>query len=201
MGGSGSGRQAGYQAPQCHQYCAIDLAWLRRKKLLRPGLCVDLNWKVRGEPSGMITLTVAAKGVLLRYRTRTKGEEWRNIEEPIAFCWTGTAYKGRRAWFQCPGCGRRCRILYGGSLFRCRRCHGLKFESQYESAYSRGTSRACALRRRLGHTGDLDEPFPAKPKGMHWKTYRRLEALDDDLQRRWAGDLITWMSQRIPRRV
>jgi hypothetical protein len=99
---------------------------------------------------------------------------------------------GRRAWFQCPGCQSRCRILYGGSLFRCRRCQGLKYETQYEPSFSRGTSRAHGLRRRLGQTGGIDEPFPPKPKGMHWKTYRRLEALDEDLQSRWAAGMMAW---------
>ena len=30
------------------------------------------------------------------------------------------------------------------------------------------------------------DPFPDKPKGMHWKTYRRLEERYEDLQARWT---------------
>ena len=28
--------------------------------------------------------------------------------------------------------------------------------------------------------------FPDKPKGMHWRTYRRLEERYEDLQARWT---------------
>ena len=27
---------------------------------------------------------------------------------------------------------------------------------------------------KLGGSGSMAEPFPAKPKGMHWRTYDRL---------------------------
>lgn len=89
-------------------------------------------------------------------------------------------------------CGRRCRILYGGSLYRCRRCHGLKYESQYEPAYQRAINQADNLRKRVGGgRGAFDEePFPPKPKGMHWKTYRRLEERYDALQGAWAVGVI-----------
>ena len=32
----------------------------------------------------------------------------------------------------------------------------------------------------------LDDGLPPKPAGMHWKTYRKLEALDEALARRWC---------------
>ena len=35
--------------------------------------------------------------------------------------------------------------------------------------------KARAIRQRLGGGADLSEPFPDKPKGMHWKTYYRLQ--------------------------
>jgi hypothetical protein len=34
------------------------------------------------------------------------------------------------------------------------------------------------LRTRLHGSGDLLQPFPARPKHMHHRTYRRLRALD-----------------------
>jgi hypothetical protein len=34
--------------------------------------------------------------------------------------------------------------------------------------------RAQSVRERLGRSANMMEPFPEKPKGMHWKTYERL---------------------------
>ena len=46
----------------------------------------------------------------------------------ISYRETRTCFGGRRRWFECPGCGRACRVLFGGP-FRCRRCHGLHYTS------------------------------------------------------------------------
>jgi len=42
-------------------------------------------------------------------------------------------YGGRRWWFRCPGCNRRCRILYRppeSTYFACRVCHNLTYTSR-----------------------------------------------------------------------
>lgn len=46
-------------------------------------------------------------------------------------------------------------------------------------------SQSHALRQKLGYQGSLDDPFPPKPKRMHWTTYRRLEEQDEELRNRW----------------
>jgi hypothetical protein len=117
-------------------------------------------------------------------------ESWRAIDELVPFMETQNGFGGYRRWFRCLGCSRRCRIIYGGSHFRCRRCHALKYQSQYERPFTRATNRAQKLRDRLGKTDAIDDPFPPRPKGMHWRTYRRLEALDNKLQEKWSAALI-----------
>ena len=72
---------------------------------------------------------------------------------------------------------------------------GSSNESQYEPAYGRAASRSHKIRQRLGYSGSLDDPFPPKPKGMHWRTYTRLKALDDELQQRWAIGVTGWMTR------
>jgi len=107
----------------------------------------------------------------------------------VPYVWTPTRFGGRRQWFKCLSCGKGCRILYGGVRFRCRRCHGLRYQSQYEQPGLGGVDQADKIRRRLGDkvgsAFERDE-FPPKPKGMHWKTYRRLERRYDELQFRWT---------------
>ena len=65
-------------------------------------------------------------------------------------------------------CGRRAAILYcAGELFACRRCYGLSYASQQQTALHRGLEQARKIRMRLGGGDDLLEPFPGRPKGMH----------------------------------
>lgn len=178
MGGYGSGRRSFCSSATCEDYLAIDLAWLRRKGCLHPGNAGDLTWSRGSYKTGSIKYRVEAGGLRLFYRTRPPGGDWRDVEELVPFVWTQTRFGGQRRWFRCVSCGGRCRIFYGGSRFRCRRCHGLNYESQYAPAYQRASDVANKLRQRVaGGRGEFDgDEFPPKPKGMHWRTYRRLEA-------------------------
>ena len=195
MGGCGSGRHGGLSAGKCHEHHSVDLAWLRRKGYLRPGYSGSVTWSRFGQKIGFIDYRVETDGLRLIYRTRRHGGAWQGVNELIPFSATRTNFGGFRKWFLCPSCDRRCRILYGGARFRCRRCYRLKYESQYEPVFGRAASRVHKLRECLGASGSLDDPFPAKPKGMHWKTYRRLEALDEHLQNQWAVGIMGWMGR------
>ena len=195
MGGRGSERTSSYGAgvSKCHEYRSIDLAWLARKKLFNAGRWSTLTWSRGGQEIGSIRIEAQQSGARLSYKARQSGDTWQEISEFVPIVETQTNFGGRRRWFACLSCRRRCRILYGGIYFRCRRCHHLKYESQFESGYSRAADQAHALRKRLGQTGFLDDPFPPKPKCMHWKTYKRLEAKDAELQQRWAFGVWQWL--------
>lgn len=188
MGGRGSGRPAGLglTVDLCHRSNSIDLAWLQRKGLLNPGRWSKLTWSVRGEKTGSIQLAKVPGGVKLNYRVRSRGGDWRSIEEVIPLVETPTNFAGRRQWFRCLACGRRCRIIYGGTLFRCRKCQGLRYETQYEPQFARAATRALKIRERLGSKSGIDDPFPDKPKGMHWRTYERLRDEAEHCVRAWA---------------
>ncbi|MFM9847002.1 MAG: hypothetical protein ACKVP3_07570 [Hyphomicrobiaceae bacterium] len=99
---------------------------------------------------------------------------------------TETNFAGQRQWFQCLSCARRCRILYGGTLFRCRKCQGLRYETQYEPPFARAATRALKIRERLGSKGGIDDRFPDKPKRMHWQTYERLRDEAERHENAWA---------------
>jgi hypothetical protein len=98
-------------------------------------------------------------------------------------------YGGQRAWFKCParGCGRRVAILYGGRVFACRFCYQLNYQVQHEQPRDRSYSRAQKLHARLGGTGNITHDLPARPKGMHRKTYEglleRLLRAEDEIDR------------------
>ena len=188
MGGRGSGRTAGLglTVDMCHEYKSIDLAWLWRRGFLKPGHWSSISWSRSGEPNADIRIALVPGGLLLDYRVRGSGEDWRNVHELVPIVETATQFGGQRHWFSCLTCQRRCRILYGGSHFRCRRCHGLRYETQYEPPFARAATRALKIRERLGCKGGIDAPFPDKPKGMHWRTYRKLAAQEEQLQERWA---------------
>lgn len=191
MGGRGSGQPAGLglTADLSHRSHSIDLDWLRRKNLLAVGRWSTLTWSVRREETGSIQLSLVHCGVKLRYRTRPRGGDWQDIEEVVPLIETPTNFGGRREWFRCLSCGRRCRIIYGGIRFRCRKCRALRYESQYEPPFARAASRAIKIREKLECRSGIDDPFPAKPKGMHWRTYHRLEREDERLQRAWTTGL------------
>ena len=180
-------------AAKCEDHHAIDLAWLRRKGLLVPGCSSTIRWSCGGQHTGAVSIAVSHSGIRLDYRVRPHGDDWQNVSEFIPFAETRTNFGGKRRWLQCLSCGRACRVLYGGTCFRCRNCLGLRYESQHQPAYARAASRAHRIRERLGHYGSLDEPFPPKPKGMHWATYRRLQAQDQRCLEGWTIGVMRWL--------
>ena len=188
MGGRGSGRQAshGFMVDKCHEYKSIDIAWLRRKNMLQMGHSSTITWSVRGEQTGSIGVARVPGGIRLNYRQRSRGEEWRDIADFIPVVETVSNFGGRRQWFQCLSCHSRCRILYGGAQFRCRRCQNLKYDTQYEPPFARAATSALKIRELLGGKGGLDDLFPPKPKGMHRKTYEQLMNREERMQEAWA---------------
>ena len=164
---------------------SIDLAWLRKRKLDQVGQWSTLRWSRAGRETGSIRVEHLAHGLRLVYRAR-KNDEWTSVDEVVPFVEMPLRLGGTRRWFSCPSCQRRCRILYGGSRFRCRTCYRLKYETQYEPAFARAATRAWKIRQRLGADGGIADPFPARPKGMHQRTYDWLRQEELMLQSAWS---------------
>ena len=177
MGGIGSGNWRG--APQDTAFWRLDIDRLKRTDCLRPGL-VSISWKRRGESVASIRLLFSAEldRVTLIYRSRSHGEEWEDIRDPIPLDLTKPHFGGVRYWFICPGCKKRRKVLYGRRLYRCRECQRLTYASQYDPFPQQPWKRAHEVRERLGGQAGFSYPFPPKPKGMHWKTYYRLQEED-----------------------
>jgi hypothetical protein len=183
MGGPGSGRWYRWDTKDTvDSRRRLDVRDCHRQGLLRPGTRFSWGWWGRdGAQVASINVQVQHAQVLLSYRVRRGGGEWQDVEESVSLAWTPCHYGGQRPWFLCPGvvngciCMRRVAILYGaGRYFLCRYCYNLGYASQREDAATRLISKAQTIRRRLGGSASLLEPFPKKPKGMHWCTYERL---------------------------
>jgi hypothetical protein len=172
-------------------FLSIDLAWIRRKGGRHVGCSGRISWSRAGAESASIGYEIEHGGMRLRYRHAQCGGAPEDISEVIPIVTTPMHFGGCRHWFACLSCRRRCRIVYGGNVFRCRLCCGAKYESQYQHPALSISDRRWRIRKHLENRGGqvwpfgLDDGFPPKPKGMHWRTYRRLEQLDDDLAGRW----------------
>lgn len=175
MGGWGSGRKQ--ERDSAGDYVRLDVRWLLRQGYLLPGWCGTVHWSRRGERFASINIEAADCQITLSYRTRPRGDEWQHKQYPVAVEWTPCAFGGNRAWFRCPACSRRVAILYGATVFACRHCLQLAYQSQREPPHYRALYKAQAIHEKLGGTGIIDDPV-FKPKGMHWLTYyRQLERL------------------------
>lgn len=198
MGGFGSGNRRQIGRDTCESYKRIAMSYLRKHGLLEPGYSGSLSWTRGGHSNGDIRFRSYSDCIELNYKYREAGDaECRDVIERINFTYSPQHLGGMRRWFVCPSCGKRCGVLYGGTHFRCRKCLNLAYSSQNESPMYRALSQAQKIRQRLGGSGSLDEAFPDKPKGMHWRTYdclrersERLEvqsnALFSTTLRRWA---------------
>jgi hypothetical protein len=168
----------------CESCTSIDVRQWHREGLLCRGHNFSCSWRCGGEPAGSITVRVESDAVVLNYRASSWGSnDWKSIQQRVPIRLTACHLGGVRPWFVCSVycngryCGRRAAILYGaGELFACRRCYGLSYASQQQTPLHRGLEQARKIRMRLGGSADLVEPFPARPKGMHRRTFQRLRA-------------------------
>jgi len=184
MGGSGSGNHWRYGAKSTtDDYRTLDVRRWARAGVLRPGYWGGWQWTRDGETLASIKMRTEHDRVVLIYKHRSGGAEWKDEQYPVRIVRTACHLGGSRPWFICPalGCGRRVAILYCGSIFACRRCHQLAYASAREDAGGRATRRADRLRVRLGWEPGILNGEGGKPKWMRWRTFERLAARHDDL--------------------
>ena len=150
----------------------------KRDGLLAPHRSFGWQWSQHDEVYASIQVCAEQDRVILTYRHRSGGEEWKDESYPVHLDWTSCHIGGKRPWFLCParGCSRRVAILYGGGIFACRHCSQLAYPSQREPVYDRMARRADRIRDKLGWDQGILNGKGCKPKGMHWKTFERLTA-------------------------
>lgn len=182
MGGFGSGN--------CYRYDTkgtvegrtnLDINHWARGGYLTVGRSFNCQWTWGDGSTLSINVHVETAWLIrLTYRTCSDGEvDWTDMDYSIQLTRTPCRFGGERTWFLCPGrgCGRRVAKLYRvDRYYVCRHCGDLAYSSQCKNAGDRALNRAQDIRERLGGSGNMLMPFPPKPKGMHWKTYTRLQS-------------------------
>ncbi|AAZ98632.1 hypothetical protein Tbd_2679 [Thiobacillus denitrificans ATCC 25259] len=156
---------------------------LQRKNLLRPGLFFSLDWKRNRQTLASSVVRVEADQLVMSYRHQNVAGEWQDRECPVRLDWTACNYGGQRTWMICPasGCGRRVGVLYLGNTgnFACRHCCELVYDTQRETDGQRAMRRVNNIRKVLGWRLALLNGGGEKPRGMQWRTFRKLKSQHD----------------------
>ena len=186
---------------------SIDVLRWNKLGYLRSPRWFSWAWTRDGERVASINVETQRHSVTLKYRSRSYGEDWSDVEQRVPIAWTPCRFGGERPWFVCSVasngvyCGRRVTKLYGaGRLFACRHCYRLAYASQQESAHQRGLGKSQKIRMRLGGSPNMLEEFPDKPKGMHWRTYERWRRVHDVAEERSTIGLMGFV-ERLGRRT
>ena len=125
---------------------SIDVLRWNKLGYLRSPRWFSWAWTRDGEQVASINVQTQRQSVTLKYRSRSHGKDWSDVEQRVAIEWTPCRFGGERPWFVCSVaangvyCGREVTKLYGaGRLFACRYCYRLAYASQQESAHQRGS--------------------------------------------------------------
>ncbi len=181
MGGYRSGRSGG--RPTVESGLSLDLSRLFKTGWLKSGARTSgtLRWTIVGTGEETASMGFGAHlgeedgHVRLHWTATSWSGEKHKCENRITLTTTLQPFGGRRWWFVCPHTGQRATRLhlpYGASVFACRSAYRLAYRSQRETPRDRALSRAFSLRRRIGADGGIGD-YGAKPKGMHWRTFKR----------------------------
>jgi len=181
MGGYGSGRWYRCNSKAtAESQDRIDIRCLKKQGYLRPRFSGLLSWSLCNKQKGSIVYRMEGDHrMVLNYRHRPHDGEWETVEQA----------GGHRTWFLCPLCWKRVAVLYcADKYFFCRHCYDLTYSSQQESRPDRLMRKARKIRKKIGGGVNLLDPFPDKPKNMHWETYWRLR------ERAEYANTLSWLN-------
>ncbi len=203
MGGPGSGYRSWRRTrPNLAEHAlALDLRALVRGEHVRPGT-VTVGQVVVRTPIGDRHVTIRynadvtdldAAQVVLAFQV-----DGLERQQRVNLTATEPHLGGIRLWFLCPITGRRAGVLYlpdDQGQFASREAYRLSYRSQSDSKVFRGVSRAQKVRARLGGDLSIYSPFPARPRGMHRRTYERLREAGLKIEQAALEALLIWEAE------
>jgi len=177
MGGRGSGAQRGRHTHIVEKVVRLDITDLRRVGLFHSPTVQAVRVTTQTLDGGSHTVQVESSlpvshTVRLSYQIGTPAQA---VLAQVSLLATLQTYGGRRWWFACPRCQRRCGVLYlpvWAEDYGCRACHSLRYAAQYESPSLRAWRQA---EKALRQIDDLRAALAAKPNGKHLNTFLRLQ--------------------------
>jgi hypothetical protein len=113
------------------------------------------------------------------------------VPQQVPVSWTPCHYGGARPWLHCL-CGRRVlRLFKGFGGYFCRPCCGNPiYESQRRNQKARAYLQAYRARQQLGGSRPGVDPIPERSYRMKQKTYARLCARIERLERPLIGSRV-----------
>lgn len=159
----------------------LPIDFVRKRWGLDNAVLASMLWHRGKDKVGEIGLYILpGLGVKLDYNF--KGEP---VETLIRFAYSAQNLGGRRTWWVCPSCGRRCGVLYCERLFVCRKCAGVDYYRTQQTGDVLTTldNRLRRVGRKLGAADASNDVLPPRPRYMHSATYERLAGEYLELQR------------------
>ena len=173
MGGRGSGRRFQGGAPTTDDITALDIRWLHKFRNISVPIGRTVTWSRCGVTHTTVEITRTAQGLLLSYAFKEYGCEPVQVERVVSLLWSDAQFGGCRPWFCCPRCKRRTAIVFISWSVGCRKCFGIRHQSQNEGSTDRTIRRIDFLRDKLKWEPGFLNGEEWRPKGMHHKTYDR----------------------------
>tara|TARA_R110000744_G_scaffold340247_5_gene445478 strand:- start:76 stop:699 length:624 start_codon:yes stop_codon:yes gene_type:complete len=207
MGGIGSGRHFHYSTRSyTDDYLDLDIRTLNQHGWLNKTTPQTLTWKTNQQVTGSVQFLVRTRvqfpldnpTIRLKYKSRSNGGEWEELNYSIELETTKCNFGGLRYWFKCPECSKRTCVLYGGTIFKCRSCHGLVHKSRNESALDQATRRLDKEKGKLWPNETLcfydSVEWLDKPKWVRHRTFNqeiiKLIALENKVKSLMSGRLM-----------
>lgn len=198
MGGYNSEKRARLHAKRTTDTMpAIDIRQVHRLTKLTAGLDGNMSWPRLNNCPEVVSIHIESTYIQFTYLRNTGKGTAKEINNVVSLDRTECHYGGERPWFLCPECVSRVAIIYLGEKgFACRSCNELTYESQTLSPMNRLIRKAQKFREGLGGSGNLFEPFPEKPPGMHWRTYHEYFKQATEVERQAWGKVAAGLPHR-----